>query len=116
MSRLIQLPVLIAGLQTKVDGSVKITLETRELENDYAGQLYGMRNAEAWCVISANEIKEPNIPRQAADPELTSKTPSQRLRAVIFVYWQQKGSTQDFDTFYKQRLESIIDQYKGKLA
>lgn len=115
MSEPIQLPVLIAGLQTKVDGSIKITLETRELDNNYAGKLYGMRNAEAWAVIAPEQIKVPNIPKEAPEPGLMSKTPGQRLRAVMFIYWQQKNSGQDFDVFYKQQMEQLIEMYKAKL-
>jgi hypothetical protein len=116
MKEPIQVPVIVAGLQTKVDGSVKITLETGELNNDQAGELYGMRNCAAWAVIAPDSIKEMNIPKEEVDPALGSKTPSQRLRNVIFVYWKEKGSNGDFDDFYKKQLEFVIEQYKEKLS
>jgi len=112
----IQIPVIVAGLQTKVDGSVKITLETGELGNDQAGQLYGMRNTSAWAVIAPDTIKEVNIPKEEADPSLGTKTRSQRLRNVIYVCWKEKGSQGNFDDFYNKQMEFVIEQYKEKLT
>jgi hypothetical protein len=111
------LPVLIAGLATKVDGSIKITLETRELDGDAAGRLYDLRNSEAWAVIAPSEqgAVMVDLPTEKADPAIGSKTPSQRLRAVIYRLWQQKGDQRDFESFYRVTLERVIDQFKEKL-
>ena len=115
MIQTVQIPVLIAGLQSKVDGSMKIVLETRELKGNEAGVLFEMRNAEAWAILAPNEIKDPKLPQEKADPALNSKTPSQRLRGVLFVLWQQKGSPGDFDGFYKEQIERVIDKIKEQL-
>ena len=116
MSDQIQLPVLIAGLQTKVDGSVKITLETQELSTDHAGQLYGMRNALACVAIAPDKMQTPNIPKTTPDPDLATKTPSQRLRSVMYPRWKttNKGFA-DFDTWYKREMERLINEQKGYL-
>lgn len=91
MNNYIQLPVLIAGMRTKVDGSIKIELETRELTPDMAGSLYGMRNAEAWVVIAPSKMTDVEIPKSAPEAGLNAKTPSSRLRAVMFVKWKQQN-------------------------
>ena len=44
------------------------------------------------------------------------KSPSQRLRAVLFLLWEQQGSWGDFDTWYKAKIEEIIEHFKGKLT
>ena len=49
------------------------------------------------------------------DIELEGKTQSQRLRNVLFVYWQQSNSNIEFKQFYKSETEKIIEHYKGKL-
>lgn len=111
----IQVPVLIAGLATKVDGSIKITLETRELPPTDAAELFSMRNAEAWAVIAPTVMKEVSLPTERADPSIGKKTPSQRLRAVIYRLWEQTNSGSDFESFYRIKMDSIIEQLKARL-
>ena len=49
------------------------------------------------------------------DIELEGKTQSQRMRSVIYVYWQQLGQNGEFKDFYKSYTEKIIQQIKDKL-
>jgi len=115
MSDYITLPVLVTGLATKVDGSIKITLETRELPAQEAANLFALRNLESWAVLSPNELKEINLPKEKADPSLGTKTPSQRLRNVLYVYWTQHGKQGNFEEYYRIQLEKIIEQLKDRL-
>lgn len=59
---------------------------------------------EAW----AGEMKE-------VKGEFDRKTPSQRLRAVMFVWWKQVESARTFDDFYLEHMEKMIDHIKSKL-
>lgn len=117
MNRPIQLPVLITSLATKVDGSIAIKLETRELDHNDSATLFEMRGAEAWAIISPSEIKDEDVklPTERADPSIGTKTPSQRLRAVLYRLWEQGKSGTDFESFYRIKMEAIIEQLKGKL-
>ena len=115
MEKHLQLPVLVTSLSTKVDGSIKIALETRELKSDTAASLFEMRNREAWAVIAPDFQKDISLPTERPDPAIGTKTPSQRLRAVLYRLWEQgKGGT-DFESFYRVRMEQIIDQLKEKI-
>lgn len=115
MSKEVTLPVLIAGLQSKVDGSIKITLETRELNPNSAANLFEMRNREAWAVLAPNRIEEVNLPKEQADATLQNKTPSQRLRNVLYILWKQNGSQGDFESYYKTQMEKMIEKLKDKI-
>lgn len=42
-------------------------------------------------------------------------SPSSRLRAVMFLFWQKQGSKGDFKVWYKDQMERIIDKIKKKL-
>lgn len=108
------LPVLITGIASKVDGSIKVTLETRELPPQEAANLFALRNLESWAVLAPNEIKEVNLPEEKADASLGKKTPSQRLRSVLYVYWQQHKQG-DFESFYQSKMEQLIEQIKEKI-
>lgn len=46
----------------------------------------------------------------------TGKSAASRLRAVIFVWWEQEGKPgDDFEVWYRMKMEKIIDGVKGKL-
>ena len=47
--------------------------------------------------------------------ENEGKSKSQRLRSVLFVYWQQQKQTEEFNDFYASEMERIIEHYKNKL-
>lgn len=48
---------------------------------------------------------------------LKPKTHSARLRAVIYIYWEQnlKNKFVNFDDYYKMVMESFITRVKKKL-
>lgn len=117
MAQKLLLQVLVGNISTKVDGSIKLTLETREMGNDDAAMLFSLRGAEAWALLAANEISEDDVklPTEKADPSVGVKTPSQRLRGVLFRLWQQQSGGTDFESFYRIKMETVIDAYKSKL-
>lgn len=55
-----------------------------------------------------------DIPEIKTD-DVNRKTQSQRLRNVLYVYWDQKKIKEDFNVFYKREMDKVIDHYKGKL-
>lgn len=44
-----------------------------------------------------------------------AKTPSERLRSVIYVLWEQNKSDKNFESFYIGIMEKIIEMIKKKL-
>lgn len=47
--------------------------------------------------------------------EVDSKTPSQRLRSVLFVLYDQEGRPGEFSEYYNQKMNKIIDQLKSRI-
>ena len=45
-----------------------------------------------------------------------NKTPSQKMRAVIFRLWEQSGKKVDQDEYYEIVMEKLIEQLKSKLG
>ncbi len=116
MSRPVKLPAIFSGIQSKVDGSYKLTFNTRELAGDDAAVLLGMANKEAWVLVAPDDsLDAVDVPKARPDAGTGQKTPGQRLRAVLFILWQQSGKPGDFEDFYRQKLERLIEQYKAKL-
>lgn len=95
---------IIDKLETKKDGSIKITLFTRSLTPTQAAELMLWLNQEILSV---------DIPEEQSD----QKSPSQRLRAVFHVLWtqQHKERFSSFELFYAHIMEKTIEFYKDKL-
>jgi len=110
-------PSYVKKIQTLADKSVQLVFETQELSPDTVGYLFSLVDTYGYLLYFKNPPKpeEVNLPDFA--PEFkTDKTPSQRLRGVLFVLWEQSGKQGDFDTFYKRKLEEVIEHFKGKLT
>ena len=115
------LPVIVDGLATRKDGSVSIKLETQELAPTQAAGLFDLRGKVAYCYLSVRDV-DANAKKiiDSLDPELKGKTPGQRLRGVLYRYWEQNKGTnpsinQTFEDFYKSRMESFIEGIKQEL-
>lgn len=111
------LATTIGGIRSLKDGSLSITFETQEISPGKVGEVYALRNKIAYLYISANQI---TLPEQkmidAMEPEMVGKSPSLRLRNVLFVsFGQNNEGYPDFDSFYKAKLESFINIVKSNL-
>ena len=99
------------------DGSASIRFSTQELKDEDLLTIKRFYGHFGELLFSENPIQPKDIPQH--DPEFEGKTPSQRLRGVIFVLHSQlkeKGKTTlKFEDFYQGQLENLISQYKEKL-
>jgi hypothetical protein len=111
------IPVTVGSIRSLKDGSVSVTVETQELSPGKAGELFALRNKMCYAYFSAKQID--NNERQlidSLDPEIKGKTPGQRLRAVMYRLWeQQPEGYADSESFYKAKMENIINTYKSNL-
>jgi hypothetical protein len=112
------LPIIVTSIRTRVDGSLSVTAETNELSPTKAGELFSLRGKTAMMylspkdVITQKEIDQVN----AIDAEIEAKTPSKRLRDVLYVlFTQQPEGYKEFDSFYKYKMSIITDHLKSKL-
>ena len=108
-------PAVVAGIKTRKDRTLRVELDTPELGPDDSAKLFSLAHDQGWTVISSNDdITDADIPEVKAEVE-DSKTPSQRLRAVLHVYWRQKGSKLPWERFYTDQMERLIQTVKDKL-
>lgn len=67
-----------------------------------------------YLLFSPNPISNSDVPKDMAEDK--SKTPSKRYRNTLFVLHQKLGKPpEDFDRFYRQRLEIEIDAIKEEI-
>jgi len=114
--------IILAGvlenLSTRNDGSIKLVFATQEMDSSTAGQVFQFRNKFCKVLISDSNItplEEKLIDEETIVDGKKVKTQSQRLRAVLFRLHEQQAPQVDFDTWYKEKMEQIIEHYKTKL-
>lgn len=116
---LFQAPAEIMKLETMAAGGVRVVIDTQEItdSNDLAKLFRLKKGSVGWFVFKNTEIKGEDVPDgDLPQEEGEKKTPSERFRAVLFVYWKEvKGGNGDFNTFYRDTIEKLINAYKEKL-
>jgi len=108
----IETQAVITGIRAKVDGSLGLSLGTPELSPEEKVVFMSLQNLNVKMTIEPLEERAEKI---AVEKGMGGKSSSERLYNVIFVYYKQVNSTEDYQTFYKRHMESIIDTYKNKL-
>lgn len=111
----------LTSISTLADGTIKLVIGTQEVSPEMAGELFGIRKRLIHVGIAENDLKQHEIEllqnaKLSVDDIPNSKTPSQRLRSTLFVYWKQHDTGfNDFDSFYKDYIEKRIETIKSKL-
>lgn len=109
----IQTQAIITSVRARVDGSLGVGFTTPELTPMEKAVFMELQNLPIDLTITPKDSKEPPV---RIDSELNTKTPSQRLRSVIYVYWEQLNHPEDkFETFYDKMMEKFISAIKDKL-
>ena len=104
--------LIITSLRAKVDGSIGISASTPELSKAEKSEFFDLQNVELEASLKPLGFK---VEQVKVEKGLDGKSPSQRLRAVLFVYWKQQGEEGDFEVFYRQKMDNLINMVKEKL-
>ena len=118
----------IDKVSTLADGSLRIFVGTPELSKETMVNVFNLIKKPGYVLISTNSINQDQIDaveKASTNAEFSEKTPSQRMRAVIYKLWEKTqpktlngdGEMEyvDFDLFYKRQMNKIIEHFKTKL-
>ena len=105
-------------ISTRVDGSLIIKLSTQEMESEQIGNLFALRNAFVKWYLTNDNITD--LAKDAVNDAQISdyrkiKTPSQRLRAVLYRLHETAAPGVAFEEYYAGEMERIIEHYKQKI-
>lgn len=114
MDKVLTSPALIKGIRALNDGGVSITFHTNELPVEDMAKWLTVINQFGWVCFKAGEVALLDTEVPTDDPTDERKTPAQRLRNVLFVANKQNGYNDDFQAFYRNQMEKIIDDVKKK--
>jgi len=110
------LPGQIDKISTMADRGIRVQFTSNELTPKQSTELFELYGKFGYFFFSEQEVQPLTDDLPPIQVEKGEKTPSQRLRAVIFVVWENETSKKvNFDTYYKQEVEKIIEHYKSKL-
>ena len=126
MPNLLAIPGIVTKIGTTRDKSFVITFETQDkgtLNASQKAQIMDLLDeyVTAGFRISDEGKTDPDVlDLPEIKPEFKGdKTPSQRLRGVLYVLWEQqtaKGNvTEDADAFYRRQINRMVDAVKAKL-
>lgn len=113
MKNTIKTPAIITSISSKQDGSLGLRLSTPELTPDEKVAFLEIQGLNTIVLIQPTDFESKEI--KEIKGELDTKTPSQRLRATLFVLYNQQGGQGTFEEFYLKYMEKLIDFVKNKL-
>ena len=110
----IQVRTNLTSIRSRKDGSLGLSFETPELTPQEKVLFMELQNVECETTITPIDLedKTPDVIKKGMD----NKSPSQRLRDTLFVWYKQDGSTELFNNWYSQKMEKLIDWVKSKLT
>jgi hypothetical protein len=109
----------VEGVQTRRDGTLKITLGCQEMSQSKAGELITMQNKVCAVYISQKEVISQSVMDMVdqADVDLPGKTKSQRQRAVLYRIWElDREGHKTFESYYAYKMEAHINELKEHLT
>ena len=112
-------PGILESWRSMKDKTLKIVFETQELSGEQAAGINNLLGKFGFIAFKEEPFKEKEkeyIDTLEGDFDDQQKTPSKRLRAVLYRNWEQnKEGYEDFQLYYNFKLEKIITHYKDKL-
>jgi hypothetical protein len=111
--RSIKTQAIIEGIRAKKDGSMGLTVSTPELSVQEKTLFFELQGHLLHLTIEPDQ--EGPMPEVEIISDVNQKTPSQRLRSVIFILWKQNSEDMDFPAYYNSKLEKIIQAYKDNI-
>ena len=113
------LPAILISFRSLKDRTIKIEFETNELTPEQITGLAQTLQSFGYLAFKKDNFKTEQlmiIDELRADYEDKTKTPSKRLRDVLFVAWKQHNDGYDeFEGYYQSKMNRFIEHIKSKL-
>jgi hypothetical protein len=115
---MIILPAQIEGLTSRKDKTIKVTFGTQELAPNDLAQVFQLNQRFCYIAIKEESFQQDELDTiESVKSDLESnKTPSQRLRGILYINYQQDNEGyKDFMTYYLGKMDKICEHFKSKL-
>ena len=122
MNKPLQVPCDLAKVETMSRGKLKLIFVTQEsIQEEVKAKFLTAHEKFGWLNFLAGEneidaVDLLDLPKIKKSEE-EQKSPSQLLRNVLHVLWEQKGKPTDTsEEYYRKHMEVITNQYKEMLT
>lgn len=115
---MIILPAQIEGLTSRKDKTIKVTFGTQELAPNDLAQVFQLNQRFCYIAIKEELFQQDELDTiESVKTDLESnKTPSQRLRGILYINYQQDNEGyKDFMTYYLGKMDKVCEHFKSKL-
>lgn len=103
----------VTGLGTRVDGGLGVRMVTPELNSEEKTAFFEIQNLLVEVLIYPKDSKDAEV--LTVKKQIDGKSPSQRLHSVLFLLWKHEGESGNFEAYYINRMEKLIEQIKARL-
>jgi len=113
---MIKIPVYFSGYRRRKDRSASLNFVTQEIDSSEIKLIDELVGVETfgWLMFKPNEDFTPDeLPSD--EPSDEQKSPSQRLRARMYVYHKGTSQSENWDTWYKGQMEKMGQKYLDQL-
>lgn len=106
-----------SGVASRVDGSLSLKFVTPEMLASAAGVCIGLHGKNVRLTVIPEDVSPEELIR--VDTERAVKTPSQRLRSVLYVAHQQGVDVrqgENFANYYDRIVDGFVERVKARLS
>ena len=116
---MILFPGILKKHSSRIDGSVDVIFETNEITPQQMADIHMNRGQFGYIAFKDEPFKKEEkdfLGNLESDYDDGKKSPSQRLRGVLYRLWEQKPEGyEDHRLYYQFKMEKIINHYKKLL-
>lgn len=109
----IRVEVQFTGFSSRADGSLGFRGVTPELSTDEKVAMMDLQGLLVDMMAYPKEDRDAELVEVKKD--IDCKSPSQRLRSVLFLLYKQSEDSSTFQIFYDRHMEKLINHVKAKL-
>lgn len=113
------IPAILESYRSLKDRTLKLTFETNEPNPDHMADIQSATMKAGYLAFNQEPFsasQERFIVELESDYDDPKKTPSKRLRGVLYRNWEtDKKGYKTFEDYYRSQMEVLIIHFKGKL-
>jgi hypothetical protein len=108
---------VLDGYRRNKDKSVTVRFITQEKTSAEIAAIDELVDAYGYVVFQENEHSTQELrDLESLKTDFDApKSKSQRLRGVLYRAWEKEGEGQEFESWYNQKMEAIIQHFKNRL-
>jgi hypothetical protein len=110
----LQVQTVIGSVSSRKDKSLRLSVTTPELSTTERAKFMDMQGVLCETLFQPADVPFAEIDKVETD--MDQKSPSQRLRNVLYILFKQNPEGHDlFPAYYNHKMEGILEHLKGKI-